>query len=641
MATSVNSSTSSLSSLSAKTGMAGLVSGLDTDSLVESLTSASRGKITKSQQKVQTMEWKQAAYRNVSKTLKEFQSKYLDVLSTTNFRSTSLYNTINASTASTKISVSSTSAAAAGNITLNKITQLATNQTITGATGASSPLSGGIETVDTTNLFGAINESVSKSFLLKMDGQVRTITLDQAFEDAVMLPPGDQNANFAAALQTKINDAFGTKSNGAEPPVQIPIIDVSMTGGVLGLSASGSQLTINSLIGDTDTLGFLGLTDGQTDRVSTTKTLADMASSFATPLAGDPINFSINGKQFSFSSTDTLTSVMSKVNSTDAGVTMAYSSITDKFTLTSKVSGMGDNIQVTQSSGNLMESLGLSGAGAVKTDGLNAELTVNNQSIVRTSNSIEVDGVKIELLETSSEAITISSKADSTGLKDTIKSFVADYNNMIEMMNKLVKENFDSAYPPLTDDQKADMSEKEIETWEKKAKTGLLRGDSLLKGVASRMQSMIYGSAVSGGISLYQMGITSAGYSENGKLKIDEAKLTTALETKGSAIQELFTTEKTGIAQQLNEIINGATKTSGAKGSRGSLIEMAGYESTLSDTENSITESVTKTNKSITELKTKLKTEETYFWGKFSALETALQQLNSQSSMLAQFSSGA
>ena len=142
MATSVNSSTSALSSLSAKTGMAGLVSGLDTDSLVESLTSASRAKITKSQQKVQTMEWKQAAYRNVSKTLKEFQSKYLDVLSKTNFRSASFYNTISSSTASTKISVSSTSAASAGNITIDKITQLATNQTVTGAAKASKPLSG-------------------------------------------------------------------------------------------------------------------------------------------------------------------------------------------------------------------------------------------------------------------------------------------------------------------------------------------------------------------------------------------------------------------------------------------------------------------------------------------------------------------
>lgn len=635
MATSVNSSTSALSSLSAKTGMAGLVSGLDTDSLVESLTSASRAKITKSQQKVQTMEWKQAAYRNVSKTLKEFQSKYLDVLSKTNFRSASLYNTISSSTNSAKISVSSTSAASAGNITIDKITQLATNQTVTGVKSASQPLSGGIQAVKTGDLLAGIDGDNSKSFLLKMDGQVRTITLDKAFKDAVE-QSGDQDANFKVALQTKIDAAFGKKSSGE------PLINVSMTTeGVLGLSASGSQLTVNALNDDKNTLGFLGLADGQTDRISTTKTLADMASSFGVPLAGDDFNFSINGKQFSFKSTDTLTSVMSKVNASDAGVTMAYSFITDKFTLTSKVSGAGDNIKITESTGKLMESLGLTGTGAGTTEGLNAELTVNGQAIVRTNNSIEVDGVKIDLLEKSDDPITISSKADSTGLKDTIKSFVTDYNNMIEMMNKLTKENADSDYSPLTDEQKADMSEKEIENWEAKAKVGLLQNDSILKGIASKMQSMIYGSAVSGGISLYDMGISSAGYSENGKLKIDEEKLTTALETKGSAIQELFTTEKTGIAQQLNEIINGATKTSGAKGTRGSLIEMAGYESTLSDTENTITVSVTKTNKSIAELKTKLKTEETYYWGKFSALETALQQLNTQSSILAQFSSGA
>lgn len=630
MATSVNSSTSALSSLSAKTGMAGLVSGLDTDSLVESLTSASRAKITKSQQKVQTMEWKQTAYRNVSKTLKEFQSKYLDVLSKTNFRSASLYNTVNSSTNSTKISVSSTSAATAGNISINKITQLATNQSVTGATAASTPLNGSAA-VNETDLLAGITASDSKSFLLKMDGQVRTITLDNAFKT-------DVNAtDFETALQTKIDSAFGKKSNGDS------IIEVSMNGGVLGLSASGSQLTVNALNGDTATLGYLKLTEGQTDRITTTSTLATLP--LADALDGsEEFNVTINSVDFTFKKTDSLVSVMSRINSSAAGVTMNYSSITDKFTLTSKTSGMGDNIVVDDTSGNLMESLGLNGienTNMITTAGKNAELTVNNQTIVRTSNSIEVDGVKIELLETSNDAITISSKADSTSLKDTIKSFVSDYNNMIEMMNKLVKEDFDSDYPPLTDEQKADMSEKEIETWEAKAKTGLLRGDSILKGIASKMQSMIYGSAVSGGISLYDMGITSAGYSENGKLKIDEAKLTTAIETKGSAIQELFTTEKTGIAQQLNEIITAATKTSGVKGTRGSLIEMAGYESTLSNTENSITESVTKTNKSIASLRIKLKTEETYYWNKFSALETAMQQLNTQSSMLTQFSSGA
>jgi len=90
----------------------------------------------------------------------------------------------------------------------------------------------------------------------------------------------------------------------------------------------------------------------------------------------------------------------------------------------------------------------------------------------------------------------------------------------------------------------------------------------------------------------------------------------------------------------MNDIITSAVKTSGVKGTRGSLIEMAGYESTLSSTENNIYDDVQKINKNVTKMKTSLKDEETRYWSKFTALETALQQLNTQSSILSQFSSG-
>ncbi len=632
MATSVNSSTSTLSSLSAKTGMAGLVSGLDTDSLVESLTSTSRSKIAQKQQSVQRLEWKQTAYRNVSKALKEFQSKYLDVLSTTNFRSASLYNTVKASTASTKISVSATSAATTGSIEISNVTQLATSQTITGVSGASKTLTGG--TAYDSTLLDGISGTTSKSFLLKMDGTVRTITLDQAFKDSIIT----DGLTVEEALQNKITKAFGEKSVG------VPVVDVSFTDGKIGFSSSGAQLTVSALNSDTATLTKLGFTDGQTDRLNTSKTLADLPLLKGTNAVDGEYKFSINGKNFSFTTTDTLSSVISKVNASDAGVTMSYSTITDKFSLTAKESGAGDNIVVKETAGTLMNAFGLAGTEDVDMDtiaGKNAILEVNGQSIVRTSNSIEVNGVKIQLLETTAtnEKLTISMSENTTTLKDTIKNFVSDYNNMITMMNGLIKENADSDYAPLTDDQKEDMSEKEIEAWETKAKVGLLQGDSVLKGITSKMQSMMYGSAVSGGITLFNIGISSAGYAENGKLKIDEEKLDTALKTKGSDIKELFTKETTGLANQLNSIIDGAAKTTGVKGSRGSLIELAGYESTLSNTENSITETITKTNKSITSLKTKLKTEETYYWNKFSALETAMQQLNTQSSMITSFGS--
>ena len=627
MSTSVNSSTSPLM---AKTGMAGLVSGLDTDSLVESLTSSNRGKIEKQQQNIQRLEWKQESYRNITKALKEFQSKYLDVLSATNFRSASLYNTIKASTTSSKLAVSATSGAAAGTIKIANVKQLATRQTISGTEGVSKPLTGNVD-VTNSGLLDGISGDVSKSFLLKLDGKVRTVTLDAAFATEV------GNHGFKTAMQDKIDSIFGKKSDDSS------IVEVSLTDGKLGFSSSGSQLTVNALNGDNETLAKLGFTEGQTDRLTTTKSLADLRSSFGVALTGDDFNFSINGTNFSFKSTDTLASVMSKVNSSEAGVTMAYSSISDKFSLTAKETGTGENIVIAQAegSGNLMESLGLRGTGSHTEYGQNAELEINGIAVVRSSNNIEVNGVKIELKEKTAigEELVINMSTDTTNLKENIKNFVTDYNNLLDMMNGLVKEKADKAFTPLTEAQKSEMSEKEVENWEKKAKSGLLQNDNAVRTITAKMQSMIYGSAVKGGISLFNMGITTSGYTENGKLKIDEEKLQTALETRGDEIKDLFTTENTGLANQLNAIIDSAAKTSGAKGSRGSLIELAGYESTLSSTENRITETITRTNKDIAKLKEMLKKQETHYWSKFSALETALQRLNVQGSMIASFGS--
>lgn len=627
MATSVNSSTSTTSSLSAKTGMGGLVSGLDTDTLVEKMTTGSRAKIAKQQQSLQKFQWKQTAYRGVSKALKEFQSKYMDSLSTTNFRSESLYNTVKASTTSTKISVESTSSANTGSIAITNVTQLATSETISGVAGASKPLTGNAATTDINGLLSDITANGSKSFLMKLNGNVRTITLDLDFVSAA-------GVNIQTAMQAKIDATFGTKTAGAS------VVDVSWNGTQLGFSSSGSQLTISALKSDSATLTKLGFTDGQSDRINTTKTLADISPALANSLdAGGVFNFSINGKDFAFKSTDSLSTVMSKVNTSDAGVTMSYSAITDKFTLTAKESGAGDNIVVNEATGNLMSAFGLTGTGSNKLAGQNALLDINGISVARTSNSIAVDGVKINLLEKTAagETLTVSMKADSTSLKDTIKSFVTDYNNTVSMMNVLVKEDVDKAYPPLSEEQKKDMTEAEIAAWEKKAKVGLLRGDSALKEITSKMQSLMTGTGISGGISLYDLGITSAGYAENGKLKIDDEKLTAALATKGPEIKALFTTATTGLANQLNSVVDSAVKTSAVKGSRGSLIELAGYESTLSNTENSLTTSITKTNKTITDLKTALKKEETYYWSKFTALETAMQKLNTQSSMITSF----
>lgn len=610
MSSSVSSTTSSsLTTLSAKTGISGLVSGLDTEEIVNSMTLATQQKITKQEQKLQLLEWKQTAYQSVTTALKEFQTKYLDVLSSTNFTSSTMFSTIAASSSSSAVSVEATSSAAAGSITINSITQTATNAKYVGATGVTDDLGGTV--TDYSNLS-------DKSFLLTRDGVTKTITLGTVTD--------------ASSLKTSLESAVSSAFSDGR-------VTVNMSGDSFSFTCDGSIMSVSALAGDTTTLKSLGMTSGLSNRLSTSKTLADLP--FATDLTGDPVEFSINGVDFSFDQTTTLASIISQVNSSDAGVTMAYSSLTDGFTLTADDSGEGNEISIADTSGNLMAAMGLTSG--TSTDGQNAILTVNNVAIVRSSNEFTIDGVKITLEEDVDAAdpitdpITIKLSSDTTELKDKIKSFVEDYNTMIDLINGLTKEDKNSDYAPLTDDQKEEMSDSEIEKWEAKAKSGILRGDSLLRGIASNMQSLMYSSAVSGGLSLYNLGIQSAGYAENGKLEIDEEKLDQVLASDIQGVKELFTTETTGIANALDSIIDSAAKTSGARGSRGSLIEKAGYESTTSSTQNSIYDSMQDVNEYIAKLKDQLEDEESRYWSKFTALETALQQLNVQGSMISGF----
>lgn len=629
----VSSSTSSISNLTAKTGMGGLVSGMDIDSLVEQMTATSREKIIKQKQSIQKLEWKQTAYRSVTTALKEFQSKYLDVLSSTNFRSTAFFNTVKAASSSTAVSVSTTSAAVSGTMKINSIEQLATNQTITMAEGktAAKPLT---STNSVSDFIEGLDAGDSISLIL--DGKVRTITFDSEFVAAVQddtLTEADKTLLFEEELQSRIDTAFGTTGSNS-------VISVSVDSDRLTFTAEGSRLTLNS-VNDSETLTDLGFTAGQSNKLVLGNYLSslNLNTALTTDTDSDTYQFSINGVDFEFDNTATLSSVLEKVNASKAGVTISYSSLNDRFTVTAKESGAGSNITIEdKGTSNLMTALGLTeDAGADSTAGVNAILTVNGQTISRSSNSFDLDGVKITLNETTDSEITLTMTNDATSLKDTIKSFVEDYNAMISLMNGMVTEKVYNDYSPLTDEQRDEMSETEIKNWEEKAKSGVLRADSLLRSISSKLNSTMLGISVND-FSLYSMGITSAGYTENGKLQIDEEKLQTALETKGNEIMNLFTSAQ-GIGTALNDVITSATKTSGTKGSRGTLVEVAGVADTTSDTENSIYEQIKRTNKTISTLQTRLTNEETRLWNKFTAMETALNSLNTQSSILSQFSS--
>jgi flagellar hook-associated protein 2 len=134
------------------------------------------------------------------------------------------------------------------------------------------------------------------------------------------------------------------------------------------------------------------------------------------------------------------------------------------------------------------------------------------------------------------------------------------------------------------------------------------------------------------------MGITYGGWQENGKLKItDEAKLKETLDARPDQVRDFFTNASKGAAVKLDKAIDDAVRTTGGQGHRGSLIEMAGLPSTMSETENSIYTQMLSHNKQINALKERLEKEEARLWTQFSAMESALAKLNEQNSMLSQY----
>ena len=157
----------------------------------------------------------------------------------------------------------------------------------------------------------------------------------------------------------------------------------------------------------------------------------------------------------------------------------------------------------------------LKGSKAFKVDGEDAEITLNGAPFTSSSNTIEVNGLTITCKgETNGEVITLTTENDVSGIYDMVKNFIKEYSSLINEMDKLYNADSAKGYEPLTDDEKDAMSEKEVEKWEEKIKDSLLRRDSTLSTVSSAMKEIMASSFTVGGksMSLSDFGIETLGY---------------------------------------------------------------------------------------------------------------------------------
>ena len=516
-------------------------------------------------------------------------------------------------------------------------------------------------------------------------GKELTLTLDGVAKK-IKLPEYKNDKDYITDLQTEINKAFG------ENKVKVNAADGNGFALKFSTTQAGSTLSVSG-----DAAKALGL-DKAATYVNTSKTLgellgekADVWNAFDKVEAeGDvkPVNkkdgsgvdyytdakgnrvksedggktyyrvddkgeflreFKINGKLVGAFNKDTaLETVLTSINgNADVGVKVSYSKTTNQFQFTTRETGAGS---LDMGDGLAKALFG----GGTKEDGLDAifSMKVNGQEldgISRSSNTFDVDGMSVSLkgtfTATEADAVSFTSSSDADKIIDAIKSMVEDYNAMVtEIKNAYStmpqQKSNGKYYEPLTEEDKADMSESSIKAYEEKAKQGLLFADRDLSALYTQLTSAI---SMSGkdGADLKAIGITSNYSNGLTTLSLNEEKLRAALETDPDKVRDVFSksvasgSSSNGLMQALKSPLDMYSKTQGTKGI---LVQKAG--STLAPStlyKNTLQNKLDDIDTQIEKWQDKMADQVDRYTSKFTALEKLISQMNSQSSALASF----
>jgi flagellar hook-associated protein 2 len=185
------------------------------------------------------------------------------------------------------------------------------------------------------------------------------------------------------------------------------------------------------------------------------------------------------------------------------------------------------------------------------------------------------------------------------------------------------------------------MTADQITQWEAKAKVGLLKNDSYLASITNQMRTAINTAVGSSTLKYTDLGIDFTNdYTKPGQLTVDETKLTAALQNNPEQAISFFTStstdanaatkySNTGIMQRLKTILNDNVNVSSSL-----LLKKAGYTGSTTQYSNTLQTAIDNQTKLIASLQTKYATQQTALYNKYTALETAMNKYNSQSSSL-------
>jgi flagellar hook-associated protein 2 len=343
-------------------------------------------------------------------------------------------------------------------------------------------------------------------------------------------------------------------------------------------------------------------------------------TALATASADDTLHIKVGAgttADVSISSGDTLATIASKINANTNS--QVYASVVNgKLVLSGQVTGAANSIAVT-SDHTLASDLGMTQTLTAN----DAAYTINNQSMTSATNIISngLAGVTLTLNGTTSSDATlvVSAPAPSTSnITSTIQSFVTAYNSTIDLISGYV--NDPKVANPTTDAQR---------------EAGMLQGDPQLLSILSNLRESVtttMSGATSGMGYLGSIGLSTGAAvgtgtisqdSLEGKITLDTTKLTSALASNFNGVKALFTNatgsySSEGLSQRMDDLVN----------------PQAGANGVLAGRVTSEAELITSYAQQIADIEQRVTLRETSLRAQFTAMETAVAQLQSTSSAL-------
>lgn len=276
-------------------------------------------------------------------------------------------------------------------------------------------------------------------------------------------------------------------------------------------------------------------------------------------------------------------------------------------------------------------------AGATKTEGRDAEISLNGAKFTSDSNTFEINGLTMTMLAETNETITLTTGEDTDGIYDMIKNFFTEYNKLINEMDSLYNAESSKGYDPLTSEEKQAMADSEIEEWEKKIKESLLRRDSTLGTVKDSLKSIMLKGATVNGKQMYlsDFGINTLGYfnaadNEKGAYHINGDKDDSHVRNEDDTLRAMIASDPESVVSFFTQLANNVhddlmNKMSATKMSSAFTVY---NDKEMKEDYDAYTERIAKEESKLNDLMDK-------WYSKFSKMETALAKLESKNNAVA------